>query len=103
MDDAVEGILLAAERYNDVEPLNIAVGQGHTIAELAAMVKDIVGYGGRIVYDTMKSDGALRKTGDITRMKAVLGWEPQTPIEQGIRQTLDWFVEHYDEATSERG
>ena len=103
MDDAVEGILLAAERYNDVEPLNIAVGQGRTIDELAAIIQKIVGYEGCVVYDTTKPDGALRKTGDITRMKAVLGWEPQTPIEQGIRQTLDWFVEHYDEATSERG
>jgi GDP-L-fucose synthase len=101
VEDAAEGIIRAAERYDDVEPLNIAVGRGYTIAELAAMIQEIVGYEGRIVYDTTKPDGALRKTGDITKMKAMLDWEPPTPIREGIRRTLDWFVEHYDEATRE--
>ncbi len=100
VDDAAEGILRAAASYGDIEPLNIAVGQGHTIDQLAQMIKEIVGYEGRIAYDTTKSDGALRKTGDITKMKAVLGWEPRTPIQTGIRCTLDWFTENYDEATS---
>jgi len=101
VEDAAEGIIRAAERYDDVEPLNIAVGRGYTITELAAMIQEIVGYEGRIVYDTTKPDGALRKTGDITHMKAVLNWEPPTPIREGIRRTLDWFVEHYAEATRE--
>jgi GDP-L-fucose synthase len=101
VDDAANGILRAAERYDDIEPLNIAVGHGYTIAELAAMIGEITGYEGRIVYDTSKPDGALCKTGDITKMKAILDWEPSTPIHEGIRCTLEWFTEHYDEATRE--
>ncbi|MBI3935238.1 MAG: GDP-L-fucose synthase, partial [Acidobacteria bacterium] len=94
-------IIAAAERYSDSEPLNVAVGRGYTIAELAGIVREVVGYQGGTSYDTTKSDGALRKTGDIAKMKAVLDWEPSVPMREGIRRTLDWFVEHYDEATSE--
>ena len=65
------------------------------------MIGEITGYEGRIVYDTSKPDGALCKTGDITKMKAVLDWEPSTPIHEGIRRTLEWFTENYDEATRE--
>ena len=101
VDDAAEGIIRATERYDDVEPLNIAVGRGYTIAELADVIQEIAGYEGRIVYDTTKPDGALRKTGDIIKMKAVLDWEPPTPLEEGIRKTLDWFVDHLEEATRE--
>jgi GDP-L-fucose synthase len=98
VEDAAEGIMRAAERYNDVEPLNIAVGKGSSIAELAALIREIVGYEGKIVYDATKPDGALHKVADITKMKSVLGWEPPTPIQAGIGRTLEWFVAHYDEA-----
>ena len=98
VEDAAEGIVRAAERYNDVEPLNIAVGKGSSIAELAAVIQEIVGYEGKIVYDATKPDGALHKVGDVTKMKSVLDWEPPTPIQDGIRRTLEWFVAHYDEA-----
>jgi GDP-L-fucose synthase len=99
VEDAAEGIMRAAERYTDVEPLNIAVGKGSSIAELAAVIQEIVGYEGKIVYDATKPDGALRKVGDITKMKSALDWEPRTPIQDGIRRTLEWFVAHYAEAS----
>ena len=98
VEDASEGIIRAAETHSDVEPLNIAVGEGRRIAELAAIIQEITGYKGKIVYDTTKPDGALHKVGDITKMKSVLDWEPPTPIQDGIRRTLEWFVAHYDEA-----
>jgi GDP-L-fucose synthase len=98
VEDAAEGIVRAAERSNDVEPLNIAVGEGRSIAELAAIIQAITGYKGNIVYDPTKPDGALHKVGDITKMKSVLEWKPPTPIQDGIRRTLEWFVAHYDEA-----
>lgn len=101
VEDAVQGLLKAAQIYDDPEPLNIAVGQGQTIAELAAIIQEEVGYRGRIRYDDTQPDGALRKTGDITRMKAVLDWTPQTPMREGIRKTLDWFEQHYDQAIQE--
>ena len=99
VSDAAEGIIRAAELFSNVEPLNIATGRGYTIADLATIIKEIVGYDGRIVYDQTKPDGALRKTGDISKMKAVLNWEPTTPIQEGIQRNLDWLVANYDQAT----
>lgn len=96
--DAAAGIVRASEKYFGSEPLNIAVGSGQTIAELANIIKAVVGYDGRIVYDATMPDGALRKVGDTTRMKAILDWEPQVPILEGIQRTLDWFAAHYDAA-----
>jgi GDP-L-fucose synthase len=78
--------------------LNLAVGHGQTIAELANIIKAIVRYEGRIVYDSTMPDGALQKVGDTTRMRAMLDWEPQVPILEGIKRTLDWFAAHYEEA-----
>jgi GDP-L-fucose synthase len=98
VEDAAEGIVRAAEKYSDPEPINIAVGKGQTIAELAALIEEITGYEGAVVYDSAKPDGALQKVGDITKMKRVLDWEPRTSIRTGIQFTLDWFVAHYEEA-----
>jgi GDP-L-fucose synthase len=98
VEDAARGLLRATECYADVEPLNIAVGDGYTIAELAKVIKDIVGFEGEIVFDRSKPDGALRKVGDTSKMRAALNWQPETDIRAGIRATLDWFAENYDEA-----
>jgi GDP-L-fucose synthase len=100
VDDAVDGILRAAERYSDAQPLNIAVGQGATIAELAALVREIVGYEGEIRYDATRPDGALQKVADASRANDELGWSPRTSLRDGIRQTLDWFVANYDRAVA---
>ena len=96
--DAAEGIVRASEKYVEAEPLNIAVGSGQTIAELANVVKGVVGYDGQIVYDRKMPDGALRKVGDTTRMRAILDWGAQVPILEGIQRTLDWFAAHYEKA-----
>jgi nucleoside-diphosphate-sugar epimerase len=97
-DDTAGGILRATEVYDDFPPLNIAVGKGYTIAELAEMIREAVGYGDKIEYDTSKSDGALRKTGDTQKATSVLGWEPRVEIRDGIRRTLDWLADNYDKA-----
>jgi GDP-L-fucose synthase len=101
VDDAAEGIVHAAERYADALPLNIAVGKGQTVAELAGLIREAVGYEGSIEFDATKPDGALCKIADTTRMKAILAWEPPTPLRSGIRRTLDWFVENHDRAVAE--
>jgi GDP-L-fucose synthase len=101
VDDAAEGLIRAAEIYSDAEPLNIAVGRGNSIAELAETVRDITGFRGKISYDSSKPDGALYKVADISRMQSILAWQPQTPLRDGIRKTLDWFISNYASATSE--
>ncbi len=101
VDDAAEGILRATERYEDPEPLNIAMGTGQTMSELASIIAEVVGYEGGIVYDRSRPDGAMKKTGDIEKMMRVLDWAPPTSLRDGIRLTLDWFVKHYEQATEE--
>ena len=101
MDDAAAGLIRGAEYYSDSEPLNIAVGRGESIAELAENVKEITGFRGAISYDSSKPDGALCKVADISKMKSTLEWEPPTPLQEGIRKTLDWFIANYAAATSE--
>jgi len=101
VEDAAEGVIRATELYDDPEPLNIATGEGYSIAQLASMIASHVGYRGGIVYDTTKPDGALRKTGDTTKMKAALNWEPPTSLGAGIRRTLDWLIDNYDKIVLE--
>lgn len=96
--DGVAAIVRATAAYDDVEPLNIATGVGISIARLAETIKKVVGYKGKLVYDSTKPEGALHKTFGIGKMKKVLRWVPKTPLEKGIQETVDWFDKHYSYA-----
>lgn len=98
--DGAEAILRATASYNDIEPLNIATGVGISVAKLAETIKKVVGYKGKLVYNTKKPDGALHKTFGIKKMKSVLKWVPSTPIEKGIKETVEWFSKNYEKAIS---
>lgn len=98
--DGAEGILRASAVYNDVEPLNIATGVPISVTELAETVKRVVGYDGKIVYDTSRPDGALKKVFGVERMQKALDWLPETSLEDGIRETIAWLDANYDTATS---
>lgn len=92
--DAAEAIVRAAEVVKAVDPLNIGTGIGTTISELAQQIAAAVGFQGRIVYNTSRPDGAMRKVFDITRMAQVLGWQAQTPLGEGIRRTVEYYCQH---------
>lgn len=92
VEDAAKGIVLAAERYDEVEPFNMGTGIGHSITELANIIKEIINYKGEIKYDTSKPDGAIKKVMDITRMKTILQWIPKTDIRDGIGKTYEWYL-----------
>ncbi len=96
--DAVEGILKAAESYNQVEPLNIASGVGISITDLALIIKRIVGYEGELVYNTEKPDGAMRKMFSVKNMQEKLHWLPETKLELGIAETVEWLDKNYEYA-----
>lgn len=98
--DGAEAILRATAYYNDIEPLNITTGVGISVAKLAETIKAIVGYKGKLVYDTDKPDGAMHKTFGIKKMQKILGWMPSTPIEKGIKETVEWFGKNYEKAIS---
>jgi GDP-L-fucose synthase len=76
--------------YDESDIVNIGCGEDISIAELALLVKDVVGYTGNIEYDTRKPDGTPRKLLDVSRLVG-LGWKPKTSLEEGIRKTYDWY------------
>lgn len=100
VDDGAEGILRAGAVYDEIEPLNIASGAGISVKDLAELIKKIVGYEGEIFYDVSKPDGAMKKVFGIGKMKEKLNWLPQTTLERGIRETLDWLEKNYEYAIS---
>ena len=94
VEDAAEGILAAAERYDDAEPVNLGSGREIRISALAELVARETGYGGRIAWDTSKPNGQLRRCLDVSRARERLGWVARTPLEEGLRRTIAWYDEH---------
>ena len=94
VDDAAEGILLAAERYDGGEPINLGTGEETSISELAQMIAAEVGYSGRIVWDASKPNGQPRRRLDVTRSKKLFGFEAAHRLRDGIPKTVAWFMEH---------
>jgi len=92
--DACEAILLAAEKYDGADLINISSGQPVTIKELTEMIAELVGFEGRVVWDASKPDGQMEKGFDVTRMRQVLGFECRTSLREGLRQTIAWFTEN---------
>jgi GDP-L-fucose synthase len=92
--DAARGIVLAAERYNDSQPVNLGSGMEISIKALAKLIADLTGYSGEIVWDTSKPNGQPRRALDVKRAKEYFGFEAQMPFEEGLRFTVDWFKEN---------
>lgn len=100
--DAAQAIVAAADKYDQPDPINVSVGSGLTITDLAILIKDVVGYEGELVYDSDKPDGALLKTFANDRIKQAVGWEPTTSLRDGIAQTLAWLDANYQYAVKPR-
>jgi GDP-L-fucose synthase len=92
VDDLADACLFLMENYEKAGPLNIGVGEDLTIAELAALISEVVGFRGEIRYDASKPDGTPRKLLDVSRINA-LGWTAQTPLRTGIAATYEWFLQ----------
>ncbi len=90
VDDLAEAAIFLMQNYNEPEIVNVGVGNDVTIADLAKMVAVVVGYSGKISYDTSKPDGTPRKLMDVTRIHA-MGWRHKIELEDGIRSTYRWF------------
>jgi len=94
--DAARGIVLAAERYNGSEPVNLGAGMEISIKDLANLIAELTGFEGEIVWDTSKPNGQPRRGLDVSRAKEYFGFEAQTPFEEGLRRTIAWFRENQD-------
>lgn len=95
VDDLADACLFLMDFYRGDEFFNVGYGKEVTIRELAELVKETVGFEGEIVMDPSKPDGTMRKLTDISRIKS-LGWEPKISLEEGLRQTYQWFCQKYE-------
>lgn len=94
-EDCADGIVLAAEKYEDITPLNIGTGVGTTIRELVEAICDALSFKGRVLWDASKPDGQAKKILDVTKLQETMKWLPRTSLKEGIRKTIDWYVTHH--------
>jgi GDP-L-fucose synthase len=95
VDDLADACLHLLEHYDGPGQVNVGTGKDATVAEIAGLVAQAVGYEGRTVWDTSKPDGTPRKLLDVTRLRD-LGWSARTPLRAGIADTVAWYRSHAD-------
>jgi len=93
VEDAAEGILLAAERYNESEPVNLGSGEEVSIRDLAALIVRLTGFRGRLRSDPSKPDGQPRRRLDTSKALRLFGFRSTTTLEDGLSQTIKWFLD----------
>jgi GDP-L-fucose synthase len=93
VEDCAEAIVLAAERYDKGESVNIGGGFEISIKDLAYLIADLTGFQGRIVWDTSKPNGQPRRCLDTTRAWKEFGFRATTDFKQGLRRTIDWYLQ----------
>jgi len=91
VEDCVNGLVLAAERYDAPDPVNLGTGVETTIRETAELVAEAVGFEGRIVWDTSMPNGQPRRSLDATRAADLFGFSAEVPLREGIARTVDWY------------
>ena len=92
VDDAAEGLVRGLERYDGSDPINLGSNEEVTIRDLAERIAGIIGYEGRIEWDSSKPDGQPRRAVDGSRAAELLGWHPKMELDEGLRTTVDWFI-----------
>lgn len=91
VDDCVEGLVLAAERYDGADPVNLGTGEEISIADLAALVAQHTGFTGEIRWDTSKPNGQPRRRLDTSRAEALFGFRARVSLAEGIERTVAWY------------
>lgn len=92
VEDAAEGILLAAEFYNGREPFNLGSGMEISIKDLAELIARLTGFTGEIIWDTSKPNGQPRRALDVSRAEKYFGFRAKMGFEEGLRRTIDWYL-----------
>lgn len=101
VDDAAEGLILAAESYDEPDPVNLGSGHEVSIRDLAEMIAKLSGFEGDLVWDASKPDGQPRRRLDTSRAEKEFSFVARTPLEEGLRATIDWYVSHRQQAEQE--
>jgi len=94
--DAAEGILLAAEHYNQSEPVNLGVGREILIKDLVHLIASLTGFRGAIRFDPTKPDGQPRRSLNAKRAEKEFGFKAKTSLEDGLKKTIDWYCQQRD-------
>lgn len=92
VDDAANAALFILQHYTGNEPLNIGLGKDSTIRDIAELVKNTIGYKGKVVFDTSMPDGAPQKLLDVSRLHAI-GWKAQVSLPEGIAKAYEWYLQ----------
>ena len=90
VDDLAEALILISEKYKNLEPINVGSGFEISISSLANKIKKIIGFKGRLFFNSKYPDGVRRKFLDSSKIKK-LGWTPKTSFDDGLRKTIEWF------------
>ena len=91
VEDAANGIVLATEKYDSPEPVNLGTGFEITIRELAELICELAGFDGHIEWDATKPDGQPRRRLDTSKAKQEIGFEAKTSLHEGLKRTIEWF------------
>lgn len=102
VEDAAEGVLLATEKYDKPDPVNLGASREITIKELVDLIAQLVGYYGKIVWDTSKPDGQPRRCLDTSKAKKEFGFEARTDFKEGLKRTIEWYTRRYTVAMEEK-
>jgi GDP-L-fucose synthase len=94
VDDCVDGLVLAGERYSGPDPVNLGTGEEISIGELAELIAELTAFEGEIAWDTSMPNGQPRRSLDATRARELFGFEAQTPLRAGLERTIAWYREH---------
>jgi GDP-L-fucose synthase len=100
VDDMARACLFLMERYDGKEIVNIGCGEDVTIAEVAGLIREVVGYEGDLGFDPSKPDGTPRKLLDVSRLRG-LGWSPRIGLREGLASTYEWYLSHSAERRGE--
>jgi GDP-L-fucose synthase len=92
VEDAAEGIVLAGERYDKAEPMNLGAGFGIRIKDLVTLVAELTGFEGEIVWDSTKPDGQPRRVLDVTKAEHEFGFKAKVNLEEGLKKTIEWYI-----------
>jgi GDP-L-fucose synthase len=93
VEDAADGLITAAERYDGADPVNLGSGREIAIRELADVIGRAMGYAGRFGWDATQPNGQPRRALDVSRARERFGWEAKTPFDEGLRRTIAWWRE----------
>lgn len=94
VEDAARGIVMAAERYEKSDPVNLGSGEEISIRDLVSMIKEIIDYEGEVEWDTTRPAGQPRRKLDVSKAREEFGFQSETPFKEGLRKTIEWYREN---------